>query len=116
MIQFCPHCGYNLANDIPVLINDFSMMNSDSPLYWKGSVIYLSGSERIICYSLMRAYPGSVKISTLLGRLDSDAEGNLCEVFISRIRKKLREAGAPNAIAPMHSGHGRGERGYVWIA
>lgn len=95
----CPHCGYDLQLDTPILIDDFSMMNSMSHLWWRDQVIALTSSERIVCYTLMKAYPGPVRTSVLLERLDSDAEhNNIINVYISRIRRKIRDVGAPNPI------------------
>lgn len=107
---FCPHCGYDLVRDTPVLINDFSMWNSSSPLYWRDKMIKLTDSERIICYTLMRAYPGAAKVDTLLDRIGSDAETNIIEVFVCRARRKIRTAGGPNPIGTIYP------RKYVWLA
>lgn len=109
---FCPHCGYDLRLDTPILIDDFSMMSSISMLRWKGEVIPMTSSERIICYALMKAYPSPVRIMTLLERLDSEATGNVIDVFICRIRKKLKAVGAPNAVATLRN-RGR-ERAFIW--
>jgi hypothetical protein len=65
---FCPHCGYDLQTDAAILINDFAMMSSNAPLYWRNQRVDLTGSERIICYTLMRGFPSSVRVSTLLDR------------------------------------------------
>jgi DNA-binding response OmpR family regulator len=107
---FCPHCGYDLQLDAAILINDFSMMSSNAPLYWRGERISLTDSERILCYTLMRAYPSAVKSATLLDRIDSEATANVIDVFICRIRKKFRLSGAPNVIGTMRP------RMYVWHA
>jgi len=110
--RFCPHCGYDLQLDGAVLINDFSMMGPMAPLWWGEQVVKLTSAERMICYTLMKAYPSPVRISVLLDRVDSESDDNLIAVYLSRIRKKLREAGAP---MPITSSRGRYEnRGYVW--
>lgn len=105
---FCPHCGYNLETDAAILINDFAMMSSNAPLSWRDHTVKLTSAERIICYTLMRAYPSSVKVATLLDRVDSESAGNVIDVFICRIRKKLHDLGAPNPIAAMG-------RAFVWV-
>lgn len=113
MKNFCPHCGYDLVLDSPILIDDFSMMSSHAPLYWRGEQVDLTGSQAILCYSLMKAYPDSVRIETLMERIGSESECNVAEVLICRIRKKLREMGAPNPIAPTR--HRFEKRAYIWV-
>jgi DNA-binding response OmpR family regulator len=51
----------------------------------------------------MKAYPDPVRVDVLLDRLDSEATGNAVEVYIHRIRKKLRAIGAPNPIVAMRN-------------
>jgi DNA-binding response OmpR family regulator len=95
---FCPHCGYDLRLDTPILLNDFSMMSSYSHLRWRGEAIPLTSSERLLCYTLMKAYPSPVKLGVILDRIGSEASGNVIDVYVCRIRKKLRKIGAPNPI------------------
>lgn len=109
----CPHCGYDLRLDTPILIDDFIMMSSMAPLNWRGQNINLTGSERIICYTLMKTYPLPVRLPVILDRLDSEATGNVVDVYICRIRRKLRDVGAPNPIkAVRNRGHGRV---FTWV-
>lgn len=109
----CPHCGYDLRLDTPVLIDDFSMMSSVAVLRWEGEAVKLTGSERILVYTLMKAYPAPVRLSVILDRMDSDATGNVIDVYLCRIRKKLRAIGAPNPIASVRN-RGR-ERMFAWV-
>lgn len=117
--HFCPHCGYDLVLDAPVLINDFSMMGAMSQLWWRDQPIgTLTGTERMICYTLMKAYPAAVRTSVILDRIDSEGEGKILNVYVFRIRKKLREAGAPNPIQAMlgRGPHPGQESAFSWVA
>lgn len=112
MKPFCPHCGYDLRMDQPVLIDDYSMLGSLSPLCWKNEPVGLTATENLLCWSLLKAYPDPVRIEVLADRCGSEATSNVTEVIICRIRKKLREMGAPN---PIVSARMRGSsRAFVW--
>lgn len=110
---FCPHCGYDLQLDSAIMINDFMMMGSMGQLWWREHPISLPASERIICYTLMKAYPSPVRHDVILDRLDSDSESNVLDVYVHRIRKKLKEIGAPNPIVTAR-GSGSHGRAYIW--
>jgi DNA-binding response OmpR family regulator len=109
---FCPHCGYDLQLDTAVLIDDFSMMGPGAQLFWRHHAVPLTGSERTLMFSLMKAYPDAVSVDVLLDRLDSTGTDNTLAVFATRIRKKLKVIGAP---VPFASSHGYGKRYMRWI-
>jgi DNA-binding response OmpR family regulator len=92
---FCPHCGYDLVHDQPIILNDFSMLSSHSPLLYRGQPIKLSAAMRSLCWTLMKSYPRPVREDVILDRMGSEAEGNVIDVYMSRIRKALREIKAP---------------------
>lgn len=98
------------------MINDYSMMGSLSFLWWKDKpVTSMTVSERTVCYTLMKAYPNPVKIGVILDRLGSESMGNVADVHICRIRKKLREVGSPNPILPTRNRCIVGERAFMWV-
>jgi DNA-binding response OmpR family regulator len=111
----CPGCGRDLIPDQPIIINDFSMLSAMSPLYFKGNPIKLTFSERTIVWSMMKAFPQPVTHEVLLNRLDSEAEGNVIDVYASRIRKKLRAARAPIPFESHGAGQNAGRRAFCWI-
>lgn len=94
-MKMCPGCGRDLIPDQPVILNRFSMLSSCSPLYFDGKPIHLTASERTVAWAMMKAFPQPVTHEAILNRLDSEAEGNVIDVYCSRIRSKLRAAGAP---------------------
>jgi DNA-binding response OmpR family regulator len=96
--QFCHNCGADISLDEPIRIDDFSMIGDGYPLLYKGQVVKLTLGERLIVWSLLKAYPDHVKRSTLLDRLDSEGGDNLVSVMLVRIRAALARAGAPSAI------------------
>lgn len=110
----CPGCGRDLVPDQPVIINDFSMMSEMSPLYYRGRPIKLTGSERTVLWAMLKAFPAPVSHEAILNRLDSEAEGNVVDVYASRIRAKLRVVGAPIPFESRSAArHGR--RALCWI-
>lgn len=92
---FCPHCGCDLMKDQPIILNDFAMMGPMSPLTYKGDTIKLATAERNLVWTLMKACPRPVRFDVILARIDSESEGNVIDVYMSRIRTKLRAIGAP---------------------
>lgn len=109
---FCPHCGYDLRPDTPVFINNFTMFGPASQLMYDQTIVKLTESERFVCWTLLKAYPEAVTQEVILDRMGSDAMGNVINVYVCRIRKKLREIGAPNPIEPTYNKAGR--RAYRW--
>lgn len=113
--KICPHCGADLAKDQPIIINDFSMLSPLSPLCYKGMPLPLAPAARGVCWTLMKAFPRPVSIDTILNRLDSDAEGNVVDVYLSRIRKALRAIDAPIPFEAERSRRHSGQpRAIVW--
>jgi DNA-binding response OmpR family regulator len=110
----CPHCGFDIALDQPVVLNEFSMLSSMSPLYWNGQAIKLTGSERTLVWALMKAFPQPVSHDALINRLDSEAEGNVIDVYASRVRAKLRQVGAPIPFESQRAARA-GRRSMCWI-
>jgi hypothetical protein len=108
---FCPHCGFDIAPIQPVIINDFSMIAEGSPLLFRGQSVRLTSSESSMCWSLMRAFPGAVRIDVLLDRMGSDGGPEGIQVFVHRVRKKLKAIGAPDPFEPARDMH---QRAYRW--
>lgn len=94
-MKMCPGCGRDLIADQPVIINDFSMFSGASTLFYRGNPVRLTYSERTLMWSMMKAFPNPITHDAMLNRLDSEAEGNVIDVYMSRIRAKLRKIGAP---------------------
>lgn len=106
----CPCCGYDLAVDAPIMINDFSMNGAGYPLMYRGEIVRLTPSQALLCWALMKAYPRRVTISALLERVsygDVD-DDNLIRVHVSRIRARLRELGAPQPVKTLRP------NAYIW--
>lgn len=109
---FCPHCGYDLHFDAPIILNDYSMLGQYAPFCYLGNSIQLTGFERSLCWSLMKAYPHPVRLGVLLDRMGSDGIDNTVNVFVCRIRKKLKAVGAPD---PFKATNHHGCRAYTWV-
>ncbi len=95
---FCRNCGADIVIDEQICIDEFSMLGDAYPLCYRGQPIKLTHGERTVAWSLLKAYPEHVRRTTLLDRLDSESANNILQVIICRIRHKLTEVGAPNAI------------------
>lgn len=109
MSKMCPQCGYDLIIDQPVIINNFSMLGAHAPLSYKGQPIKLTGAERSLCWTLMKAFPRAVRRDVILDRMGSEALYEVIDVHLCRIRKKLRSIGAPIPFQPTV------DRGLVWL-
>jgi DNA-binding winged helix-turn-helix (wHTH) protein len=106
--RFCPKCGADILLDEPIRIDDFAMIGEQFPLCYRAQPIHLTRSERIVVWSILKAFPKAVSKPTLLDRLDSDGVNNTIQVLICRIRKKIMDIGGPDTIETV-----RGE-GYRW--
>ena len=104
---FCPCCGYDLAVQEPV---SFGLFDCDPRglVSWRGSPVIFTTSEHIILSSIALAGGRFVSRAALSERLGYDGLNNLIEVFMSRVRHKLRLAGAPANL--IQTQHGRGYR------
>ena len=108
MTPICPCCGYDLVKDEPVKIGDFNMASDFGPLQYKGKRVRLTAAQKSLCWSLMKAYPRPVRSSTLRNRIGSDADSNVLQVLVCRIRKTLANAGAPAVVKSIAG------VGYAW--
>ena len=111
LASLCPCCGTDITLDTPVLINDYFMTGAGFPLMYKGTKVPLTHSEALVCWSLMKNYPGYVTIDALAERCGTSAEDttNLVRALISKIRRKLRELQAPEPILSLCR-----HNAYIW--
>lgn len=114
-MKMCPGCGLDLTPDQPIIINNFSMLSAVSPLYYLGKPIKLTFSERTVVWAMMKAFPHPVSHEVMLNRLDSEAEGNVIDVYASRVRAKLRAVGAPIPFESQSAGRNIGRRSFCWV-
>lgn len=95
----CPCCGTDITVDAPIVIDDFSMFGDGYPLVYKGKPLRLTPRESALCWALMKSYPYHLSKDALLNHIGSeDAETNVIEVFLSRLRRKLSMAEIPNPV------------------
>lgn len=107
----CHCCGADIRLDEPLVIDDFSMFGPGYPLAYKGKPLRLTPHESAICWSLMKAYPMSLSRDAILYRIGSeDAEANVLQVYVCRIRKKLKSQGIPSPIETIR------HRGFRWCS
>lgn len=96
-MKFCPHCGTDLERLTPVALGTFRF-DPNGEFTVGGRIVRLTPSERITVQTLIEAYPRHVSRYVLLERMDSRGDGNTLSVLLHRLRRKLRAAGAGDAI------------------
>lgn len=109
MSALCPHCGYDLETD-RVLEMDGLMFDPRGPVIWRGELVHLTPSERIMLHTLLKAAPRTVTKDVILERVGSDGPPNSVNVWAHGVRSKL------DAIAPGHRIKTDWARGYRWAA
>ena len=106
----CPHCGYDLRQDEPITIGDFSY-DPRRGLFYKGAQLYLTPAFAIIIASLMKANGKVITRDALLGRLGSDeCSDNLVRQQVSLLRKKFEQLDIPCHVETVWG------RGFRWDA
>lgn len=104
--RLCPHCGFDLKVDSPVMLDDFSMDGAGYPLLYKGRPVKLTHGEALICWALMKAYPDFVTLGALLGRISVDGDNeDTIRTLICRLRQKLRDISAGPLIETVWGRH-----------
>lgn len=87
------------------------MAAEDAPVLYDGRQVKLTGMERGILWTIMKAYPRVISHETILLRThdaDSDVYHDTIRVLVCRLRRKLREAGLPDPVETVWG------TGYVW--
>lgn len=106
--SICPCCGTDIRLDDPITIDDFAMFGDGYPLTYLRKPLKLAPRESSVCWALMKAYPLVLSTDVLLNRIGSeDAEGNVVQVYVHRIRAKLKMLGIED---PIETVYGRGFR------
>lgn len=111
MASFCPHCGFDLANDEPMERGGL-WMDPRGLCTWRGQVVHLTRSEHIVLWSILKADGRFVTNAILNDRLGYDGDHNCATVLLSRIRAKLN----PIARNPIETVKTHGVRMAVHMA
>ena len=109
-MHYCPSCGYNFERD-PIIESGLWRLDPGSrEAFHNGDPFPVSGSVFEMLYATAAAKGQVVSRDALLGRMGSDAEGNVLDVWKAR----LKEACSARMIAlPVETVRGRGFR-WVW--
>lgn len=91
---FCPCCGHNLAAEDPVTIGALRV-DPRGDATWRGSTLGLTAGEHIVFGTLAQARGRLVDVAILQERAGYEGFANAVPVFLTKIRRKLRAAGAP---------------------
>lgn len=108
---FCPHCGYDFANDAPIIAGDV-YFKPRKGLFWRDAHIRLTPQQEIVAHTLLKAGGAFVTASVIAERAGYEGDNyvNLVAVRMCQIRRALRRF---TAIECIQSERGRG-RGYRW--
>lgn len=91
MTGFCPNCGIDLECDAPITSGAL-MVDPRGMCELSGQPLPLQPGEREVLHTLLKA-DGPVKKRIIAERIGYEGDGNIVEVYISRLRRKLgREA------------------------
>jgi DNA-binding response OmpR family regulator len=96
-MPFCPCCGHNLAAEAVIAIGQLRV-DPRGDATWGGGTIGLTSAEHIILASIAGAKGAIVAKAVLQERIGYEGDGNVIDVFLTKMRRKLRAAGAPPAL------------------
>ena len=104
--HFCPHCGFNLDTDKPIVRGAWRL--TPVAVWHKRKLLALTPSEAAVLYAVAAGGGRPVRASTIGERvgIDSENTANLTAVYVSKIRKKL------GALSPIGTLRGAG---YYWL-
>lgn len=100
----CPCCGYDFEQDRPIERGPFKMHPYCNPIV-NGRSVRLTPSERTVLWSLLKANGAVVTKEAILERTDTGASSKIIDVWICRIRAKLRSAGFDHVETVWGRGH-----------
>jgi DNA-binding response OmpR family regulator len=103
----CPHCGYSLAADAIIALDGFEI-DPRGKVAWQGARLALTGQQAEILHVIAAGEGRPVKIEIISERLGHDGNSDIVHVQVCRLRRNLREAGAPNVIKST------GARSFFW--
>lgn len=96
-LPFCPCCGNNLGAELPVTIGGLAV-DPRGDATWRGRLLGFTAAEHIIFGTIAQARGAIVGAALLAERIGYEGDANVIAVFLVKIRRKLRAAGAPPAI------------------
>lgn len=106
MTAICPHCGYDLVKDEPIVIGAYRYVPRLG-LFHQGRRIDLTGKGLEIAVALFRARGQVLTLDALALRLGNDSLSfsNLIAVYLNRMRSAWGRLGEP---FPIERVRGRG--------
>jgi DNA-binding response OmpR family regulator len=88
----CPNCGYDLIALHALNLGDLTVEHDGAVILWRGKLVVLSRSERLLVLALARAEGAAIKRDVL-----AEADGyegpnadNWVSVYLGRINDKFR--------------------------
>lgn len=110
MTALCPHCGFNTEPDTTTELDGFLLDPVRGRCVYHGQPVALSLMEASFLHTLAKAPGKPIRFDALANRMGSSSElpANTQRVFANRIRRKLREIGAPVPFKPVYG------VGFVW--
>jgi DNA-binding response OmpR family regulator len=103
----CPSCGHNLEVERAVAIGRLSY-DPRGFTWWNDAFVRLTPAMHLIVGTLIHARGALVPGHILAERIGYEGDGNVVDVFLTKIRRGFREAGAPANL--FENVRGRGHR------
>lgn len=101
-MPFCPSCGHNFANDVPIEIGRWRLFVDKAEL--DDVRLPLTRAESGIVHTLAKARGRTISSATIADRISTNANSNVVSVLVHRIRAQLGED------APIETVRGNGYR------
>ena len=92
--RFCPGCGRNLVAEKPIELGALTF-EPHGFIWWHDQVARVTAAQHELLAGLVHAGGAIVRRSILAERIGNDTDGNVVEVLMSRLRRALRDVGAP---------------------
>lgn len=89
MTAHCPSCGYNLKAEKPVSVGPM-FYDPRGEVRFHGQRVKLTPSEHVVLGTLVSEVGRFISADVLMNRLGTEAEGNVVDVHLCHIRRKLR--------------------------
>jgi DNA-binding response OmpR family regulator len=96
--HFCPSCGYSLARD-EIIERDGFVLDPRGRVSFLGSPVTMTRAEAMVLHGIASCGNRTVKAEALGARISgSEDPGLVLRVFLSRVRRHLREQGFPSPV------------------
>lgn len=97
----CPHCGFDLARDKPIVIGDWRMTPVEAE--YQGRRVNITRQQAFALFTIAKARPHPISSEAMLNRISSGETENVVSVVMCKLRRRL-------PTVPFVTQHGSGYR------